>query len=262
MELTDPQSFERLTGLGFFLPDDGPAAIHLGNVTMIRCNYGLASVDIMRSRRGIVYPRKRHYHQRAPVFTLETNQFASALQALHLAGTALPDTTRPAQTGVNFTFTAVPGGAWNIGQSDIWLPSVLVGTDLKVQGYDYFIDPFNGWIWLPTNGGTIVAGDIVEVNYNCPAQRLETYNAFDTLSRSGQLTVFAEDEYGPPAREQWVMQCEFCVHAASDTDPTKFRSDVIEITVYGNPTVYKRPQPSGFAYIALADGSILDLSNP
>ena len=260
MELTDFQSFERLTGLAFFTPAGAAASIHLGNVTMMRCDYGLASVDIMRSRRGIVSTRKRHYFQRAPVFTIETNQFVTAIQALHLAGTKLADLDQDAQPSGVFTFTAVPGGAWDIGRGELWSVSVHVGADTKTPDYDYTLDAYNGWIWLPTGGGTIVAGDIVGVVYSSPNQRLEQYSAFDTLSQAGQLVVFAEDEFGPAAREKWVMSAELCVHAMSDTAPDKFRTGVLEATIYGTPTVYKRPQPMGFAEIVLDDGSILDLS--
>jgi hypothetical protein len=259
MELKDLTAFERLTGLAFFTPTAAAAGIHLGNIEMMRCDYALQSFDILRSRRGVVYPRKRHFYGRAPVFTLTLNQFPSSTQFLHLAATRQADTSRNAAANQTFIFTAILGGAFDIGQETVWVSSVKVGTTTMIDGIDYFLDQFNGWIWLPETGGRIAAGENVVVTYSYSSQDLETYTATDNPSTEGLLTVFAEDEYGPPAREKWEMRVELSVAGMPDTDPAKFRSATLEALVYGVPTVYKRPNPYTYSELLTGAGGIIDL---
>jgi hypothetical protein len=259
MELVDQASVERLTGLAFFTPSGAASAIHLGNIEMLRLDYGLKSFDIMRSRRGVVYPRKRHFYQRSPVFTIQGNQFHSGRMAAQLAGTRQANTTRPYTSNAVYTFNAIPGGAFNIGQHGIWIQSIKVGLYDKVEDYDYFLDAQNGWIWLPEKGGTIETGQLVTVTYTFPSQDLETYTAFDNLSQDGQLIVYAEDHLGPPARERWVMDVTMSIKSMPDADPAKFRSWTAEALILGNPTVYKRPQQEAWSEI-FTDSGVLDLS--
>ncbi len=260
MELRDPQSFERLTGAAFFTPAGAGSAIHLGNVEMLRLDYGLKSFDILRSRRGVVSTRKRVFYGRAPMFSIQLNQFTTATQFLHLAGTRQADLVQVATSNAMFVFTATPGGAWSLGKSEIWLRSVKAAGQVKVEGYDYYLDAYNGWLWLPSQGGTIETGQAVTVAYDYPALTLESYSAVDQLSFDGQLVVYAEDTFGPPARERWEMQVTLSAKGLPDTDPGKFRSATLEAMIYGNPQVYKRGQAKAFDEITTADGTVLDLS--
>ena len=265
MELIDPPSVERLSGLAFFLPSDAVsgAAIHLGGIEMMKLDYGLKVLDIPTARRGIVYPKKRVIYGRSAEWQIQGNQFSTPQIALQLAGTRLADAVQPATTGATYTFTAVPGGAYYLGASSILLQNVKVGTsDPKVQDYDFFLDDFNGWIWLPVNGGTIVAGDVVVVTFDYPGLAFEQYTGLDTLSSDGVLTVFAEDHFGPPAREKWVMNVTLSFDGIADMDPMAMRSHTLKALVYGEPQVFKRAQPYAFGEIALDSGSILDLSTP
>jgi hypothetical protein len=251
---------ERLTGAAYFTPAGGGPTINLGAIEMMRLDYGLKSIDIMRSRRGMVYPRKRHFHQRSPVFEIKGTQFATSRMALQLAGTRLANTMQDADGFILYVFTAMPGAAYSIGSSVIFIESVMVGSDTKVLDYDFYIDTFNGWIWLPENGGTIVAGDVVEVRYSRVSQEFEVYTAIDTPSRDGVLTVYAEDHLGPPAREKWVMDVTISVKGMPDTDPAKFRTWSMEALILGNPTVYKRPQQQAWAELITDTGAVIDLS--
>lgn len=260
MELSDIASFERLTGLAFFTPAGATSALHLANIEMLRSDYGLKSFDILRSRRGQVYPRKRVVFGKLQTFSLQINQFTSATQFIHLAGTRLTDLVQAATSAQIYVFTAAPGGAWSLGHSEIFLRHVMVGAEAKILDYDFSLDDHNGWIWLPSNGGTITAGQVVSVTYDFPELAFEAYNALDTLSLDGQLVVYAEDEFGPPAREKWVMDVTLSCKGMPDTDPGKFRSATLEAIVYGKPQVFKRPQPRGFAEIVTDSGAVLDLS--
>lgn len=259
MELIDSASMERLTGAAYFAPAGGPT-INLGNIEMLRLDYGLKSVDIMRSRRGVVYPRKRHFYSTSAVFSIQGNQFATSRMAQQFAGTRQPNVSQNYAANQVFTFTAYPGAAYSLGKSIVTINSVMAGSDTKLLDYDYFADTYNGWIWLPEAGGTIVAGDIVQVNFGYIAQEFETYTALDTLSRDGVLTVYAEDHMGPPARERWVMNVTLSVQGMPDTDPAKFRSWKMEALILGLPTVYKRPQQQAWTELVTEGGIIIDLS--
>lgn len=260
MELTDLASFERLTGRAFFTPAGATSALHLANIEMLRSDYGLKSFDVLRSRRGQVYPRKRVVFGKLQTFSLQINQFTSATQFIHLAGTRQADLVQVATSAQIFVFTAAPGGWWSLGHSEIFLRSVMAGGGSpKIRDYDFFLDDQNGWIGLPSQGGTITPGQVVNVTYDFPELALEAYNALDSLSRDGQLVVYCEDEFGPPAREKWVMDVTLICKGMPDTDPSKFRSSTLEALVY-EARVFKRPQPRAYGEIITGTGSVLDLS--
>lgn len=262
MELRDPQSHERLTGRAFFAPSSGPA-IHLGNIQLVQLNYGLKVLDIPTARRGVVYPRRRLAYGRAPEFQIRGTQFSTPQIPL-LLGAAGNISIGPAQvatTGALFLFNATPGGAYHVGQSQINIQSLKVGSEVLTENFDYFTDPDNGWLWLPVDGGSIDPGALVQTTYDYPTLYLDTYNAWDTLSRDGILTIHAEDEFGPPAKETWVMNVTITCEAMADFgDPSKFRNHTLKALVYGNAQVFKRRQAQAFDELTTESGTVIDLS--
>ena len=270
MELFDRPSFERLSGLAFFTPAGESSAIPLGNIELLKLDFGLKTRDYLLSLRGDLQLRKRKVLGRVPVYSIQGNQFPTETIPLLILGERANDYSQAASSSQIFTFTATPGRGVRLPQVAVSITSVAVGTDIKVLGYDYFVDDpaldpqdplsHNGWIILPGRGGTIVAGDTVQVNYSVFPLTLEEYTAFSLTSRDGTLEVQCEDEYGPPARETWIMSVTLYCKSAPDTHTDKFRSYNLEAAVYGKPTVRKRPNPYAYQEIITDSGAVLDLS--
>lgn len=269
MELSDRPSFERLTGLAFFTPEGETGAIPFGNIELFKHDYGIKTKDFWRSIRGNLFLSKRKVHGRAPIYSIQGNQFASPTIPLLLLGEQQSDYAQTATGSHYFTFTAVMGRAVELPQVAATIYQVGVSGADKTLGYDFFVDDpaleqsllsHTGWVILPANGGTIVAGDVVSVYYSAPALSLEEYLAFSRLSRDGTLVVLAEDEFGPPAREKWILDVTLYCKAAAETHPDRYRSYTMEAAVYGNPIVRRRREPYAFAELLVDEGTVLDLS--
>jgi hypothetical protein len=270
MELTDGPSFERLTGLALFTPDGDSAAISWGNIELVRFDAGLKSRDFFAAIRGKTVLRKRKVMGTTPIYSIDGSQWSSPMIPDLLLGSQVGDYEQDAGSGFSFVFTATPGRGVELPHVAALISSVMVQGDSKVLGYDFFVDDptieqslqsFNGWVFLPLDSGTIVAGDVVTVHYSAPALALEQYSAFSTLSRDGMLIVFVEDEYGPPALWKWIMDVTVYCKAVSDTQVSAYRTFTMEAAVYGNPIVRRRRQPYGFSEELLAgDTTVIDLS--
>ena len=240
MEFNDPQSFERLTGLAYFTPAGQAGAIPLGNIQMVKSDYGLKTVDDLKSIRGVLQLRRRVTYGAVPIFSIDGNQFATPTIPLLLLGTRLADLAQASATASTFTFTSAAGQAFWVGAYNISNVSVASGGMPMAQGTDYFIDLFNGMVLVPVLGSGIPDGAAAVVTFDQAAFTLEQYLAFTTLSRTGSLVVFAEDEFGPPAKEIWTMQVSLTCKKGADMDPSKFRMFTLEAALLGTPLVQKR----------------------
>jgi hypothetical protein len=270
MELFHRPSFERLTGLAFFTPSGGSGAIPWGNIQMMKLDHGLKMRDYTISVRGVLQLRKRKVYGRVPIYSIQGDQFSSQATPILLGGErAAVDHSQLATGSTTFSFTAAMGRGFRLPHVGATIASVKVGSDLKTLGYDYFVDdpaidqtPFShtGYIILPQSAGTIVAGNLVSAIYSAPAFTLEEYVAFSNLQTDGALVVLCEDEFGPPALWEWIMDVTVYCKASPDVQEDKFRVHNIEAAVYGEPIVRRRSSPYPLAEIALGDHSILDLS--
>jgi hypothetical protein len=261
MEYNDIASFQRLTGLGFFTPDGQAGAISLGNVTMLKIDYGLKSVDSKASVRGRISLRQRVYTESLPVYSIDGNQFATPLIPLLLLGDQLGDYIQTAKSAQTFTFTAAAGLAFFIGAYNLTSVVVKVGSTVKTQGIDYFLDDPNvdqssavslqGVVILPVDSEGINDGDVVTVTFDQQLLSLEQYEAFTQLSRQGTLVVFAEDEDGGPGREIWTMSVQLSCKKGADIDPTQFRKFTLEAALLAKANVMRNP---GIGIIPLGVG--------
>jgi hypothetical protein len=251
MELTSLRSFERLTGAAFFNDDDDTTGdIPLGNIQMLKADFNPKTVEIPRASRGVTTLARRDTHQVSPVYSIDGDQFHTPIIPLLLMGTRLADLSQSSATGSTFTFTAKAGKAYRIGKFNITITTVQVSSVSKTLGTDFFVDDpnltqslvsFNGVIILPVTAAGIADGATVTVTYNAAAVTMEQYSAFTKLNRTGTLVVFAEDEFGPPAKEIWTMKVSLTVKAGADITPDKFRKFTLEASIFGSPTVQKRP---------------------
>lgn len=257
MEYNDLSSFERLTGLAFFTPAGQAGAINLGNIEMVKADYGTKSVDKMISVRGKLLLGRRDTYQAVPVFSIDGNQFASPVIPLLLMGDSLGDSAQVAGSGFTFSFTAETGLSFLIGTFGLTNVVVQVSSSTKTLGVDYFLDALNGIVSIPVTAAGISAGNTVVVTFDQPALALENYSAFTHLNRTGTLVVYAEDEAGPPAKEIWTMTVSLACKKGADFDPTKFRKFTLDAALLGNPTVQKR---GGFEDLSTDDDVILDWS--
>lgn len=270
MELFHRPSFERLTGLAFFTPSGGSGAIPWGNIEMMKLDHGLKTRDYMVAARGILALRKRKVYGRAPVYSIQGNQFSSQTIPLFLGGArSSSDYSQAATSSSTFTFTAVMGRGFRLPHVGATIASVKVGGIEKVLGYDFFVDDpamdqtlfsHTGYIILPASAGTIVAGNTVSVIYSAPAFSREEYSAFSSLQTDGSLVILCEDEHGPPILWEWIMDVSVYCKASPDVQHDKFRSHHIEAAIYGEPTVRRRSAPYPMAELVTDTDSILDLS--
>lgn len=269
MEFFDEASFERLTGQAFFTPTGEAGAIQIGNIEMMKIDFGLKSKEAFASVRGELFLRRHKVFGRAPIYSIQVNQFASPTVPLQLLGERLGDLIQVVTNSYTFTFTAVLGRGFELPHLAATINWVRVAGEDKMPGHDYFVDDpaieqgplcYNGWILLPVSQGTIVAGNVVSVNYSAPALSLEQYRALATLSRDGVLVVLKEDHFGPPAREKWIMDVTLYSEAGPETHPDKFRSQTLKAAVYGKPLVRKRPTPRAYGELLIDDSTVLDLS--
>lgn len=255
MEYNDVSSFERLTGLAFFTPADDPnGAISLGNIEMLKVEYGVKSIDAKTSVRGRVQLRQRTYTEALPVYSIDGNQFASPTIPLLLLGQQIADYLQTAATGSTFTFTAASGRCFFVGAYNITNVVVKVGTTTMTLGTDYFLDDPNlpqinsslqGVVILPVEPQGINDGLVVTVNYNRPDLAMDQYQAFTNLFRQGTLVVFAEaSNSASPGQEIWTMSVQLSCKKGADIDPSKFRTFTLEAAIFGNPRVLKPSESS------------------
>lgn len=240
MEYNNPQTFQRLTGRAIFTPDGQAGGIDLGNIEMVRSDYGTKTIESMTSVRGVVSRRRRDTHSSAPIFSIDGNQLVAPNLPLLLLGDQLDDFAQIAGTGSTFTFTAVAGLTFVIGAYGMMNVVVKVGAVTKVIDQDYYLDNFNGTIGIPISPIGIVPGNTVVVTFDQPGLALDQYTAFTHLDRTGTLIVFCEDDQGPPAAEIWTMSVSLSCKKGPDTDPSKFRRFTLEAAVIGFPNVKHR----------------------
>jgi endonuclease YncB( thermonuclease family) len=251
MELTSLKSFERLTGFALFNDDaDSTGDIPLGNITALANDYSPKTVEIPRASRGVLTIARRDTFQVTPVYTIDGNQFHTPVIPLLLMGDRTTDLSQTSATGATYTFTAKAGRAYKLPHYNVTAIAVTVSAAAKTLGTDFFVDDpnipqsttsFNGVIILPVTAAGIADGATVTVTYNKPVLTMEVYNAFTKLNRVGTLTIFLEDEYGPPAKEIWSCRCSLTVKKGADAKPGDFRGWQLEASLFGNPTVSKRP---------------------
>jgi hypothetical protein len=260
MDFNDLQSFERLTGLAFFTPAGAAGAIPLGNITMLKVDYGTKAYEPLKSLRGVLQRRRRDTYGHLAIYSIDGNQFATPMIPLLLLGTKTDDFAQSAATAQTFTFTAAAGLAFFAGAYSLANVVVKVSGVTKTIGTDYFLDDPNvpqigasmqGCVIIPVDTQGIQEGDVVTVTFDQAALVMDQYLAFTQLSQTGLLQVFAEDEAGGPGREVWIMTVQLTCKKGADIDPTKFRSFTLEAAIIGNPAVMK---PGGTSLLSIGVG--------
>lgn len=250
MEFTNLQSFERLTGLGFFMENGQTSYVPFGNVTMVKLQTSPATADVLFHKRGSSTLARQDVHSVKPIFSITVDQIAGNVIPLLLMGIRAADDMQPIATAATFTFTAAKGQAFDIGDRGVTITSVKVAAAPKILGVDYFVDDpnipqsmisLNGIIILPTTAAGITDGATVDVLHDSAALTREQYRAFNKLNRSGQFRLFLEDETGLDAREIWDFGCQLSVKSVGDFDPAKFREVVMDCAIFGYPVITTRP---------------------
>lgn len=237
MQHTNPATYERLTGQFWLTLVGDVCAINLGNIEMVKTDYGMKEVEVYASARGISNLARRDFYQSKLHYTIDMNQFHTPVIPLLILGDQLADRVIGAATGSTFSFTAVLGrGIW-IGVYGITtLTSVKVSTVTKTRDVDFFFDEFTGMIEIPVVAAGIAAGDTVVVTFSSPALTMEEYQGMTKFNRLAALVGHLEDEYGPPSK--WIMKASVSVSAkggADAADPNKFRKSQLDVAVLGKP---------------------------
>jgi hypothetical protein len=249
MELTNPASLKRLTGLAFFQQVGLASSVPFGNILAIKQDIAPKNVSAMLNKRGNSKLFRRDNYSVEPVYSIQTNQFSSSCIPLLLMGTRLADVVQASGTAQTFVFTAAKGQAFILPDKNVTISTVAVGATNKTLGVDFFVDDpniiqtlvsLNGVIILPETAAGIADGATVTVTYDRPAVTREQYAAFTVLNRTGEIAIYLEDETGMDANMIWTAQIQLTTKDPGSFDVSKFTEATFEAAVFGSPIITAR----------------------
>jgi hypothetical protein len=228
MDYDEAYAKERLSGRGYFLATGDTSEIDLGNIEMLKIDFGIKRKQHFRSRRGVqVLDRDDAYASEAK-WTLTIDEFTTPTLPFAWAGTPNADFNQTIGTGATFMFTSKKGKVFKIGKYGLHNASLTTPVS-KVEGVDYVIDRAGGRIYIPL-GSSIADATACTVTYSAPALVYDSVNALTVLNRPGTLEIHGEDDSGsgqaasvdavPPVRYAFVFPCILSADSSGD-----FKSD-------------------------------------
>jgi len=162
------KSTDRITGKAVFFPDGQVGGYDLGSIKMHKIELSPERESSTFAIDGANVQSTETIVSIKPIWSIEGNQFHTAIQALLWLGTRNADVTQSAATAATFVFTAQLGQTFDIGKRNITITSVEVAASGKVADVDYFPEANKGLIRIPNVAAGIAAGASVTVTYNCP----------------------------------------------------------------------------------------------
>jgi hypothetical protein len=249
MDYTAPYAKRRLTGRGYFTLTGDTSAVDLGNIQMIKTDYGIKRKEHFSARRGILTLDRQDAYGSQLVWTITLDEFVGPTLIFAWGGTANADFTQSTGTAATKTFTtaSLKGRTFDIGKYGIFNAS-LTTPGSKVEGYaaDYVIDRGAGKLYIPLSS-TIADGATLVVTYDAPTLVYSSLQAMQVLNRPGSLELHAEDDSGkglgtgtdaiPPSREIYTVPCILSVDDMGDFKPDDFRTWQVKCTATAAMTV-------------------------
>jgi hypothetical protein len=240
MDIGAAAAIERLTGRAYFTAAGATSAIDLGNIQMHKLDYGVKRKEHYKNKRGGMVMDRDDAYGTMPKFTIEGDEFTSAVMPLLFAGTANADATQALATAATVVVTSKKGYTFDLGAYGLTNASVTTPTT-KVEGptADYVIDRANGKIYFPSTS-SIADATSVTVTFDKPAATFDSVNAFDTLNRLGTLQVIEEDSFSLIPKTIYNFACSLSVDSAGDTKPEDYKKFSLIATITSTFTVLKR----------------------
>lgn len=233
-------SFQRLSGKAVFFPTGSAAGIHMGSITMIKQALNEKTNDTKYAIDGDNITVKRQLTEVTPIWTIEGNQFHSAMKPLLLLGTKNSDVVQSSATAATLTITAALGRTFDIGARNITNVVVTVSAATKVDGTDFFLEAKDGLIRFPETAAGIANGASVLITFDKPALTRESYTAFNKLNNTGNLVLFEKDDVDPVAVNEWTFNGTLYTKSMGDTDVTKDKAWSMDFSVNGQPNMLSR----------------------
>lgn len=240
--LTTPNlaSFDRLTGKAIFFATGSAGGVDLGDILMEKFDYNPKRETVDAHIDGNVIQILEETIATNPVFTIDGQQFHSAIMPLILMGTRNADVTQASGTASTAAITAKLGQTFDIGARNITNVIVTVSAATKVADVDYFLEANKGLIRFPGTAAGIADGASVTVTFDKPAITRDSYTAFNNQNLQGILKLFEMDNRSPIPKYEYSINGTFTVDKGGDTDPAKHKQWSIRFALNGQPTVLRR----------------------
>jgi hypothetical protein len=240
--LPNLQSLDRLTGQAVFFPAGTVGGgVDLGDIAMHAISYGA-------QREKVRFPVSRSVLIEidetvclAPVYSIEGQQFHSAIIPYLLLAKRNANATQLAATNVNVTLVAQPEQTFDLGARFIRNVTALVGSALLSPNADYFVETETGLIRFPVTGG-IMGGESVTVRFDQPLIVRRSYTAFDQLEFPGRLLIFEMEASRPVPKVEWSMPGNLTCDAPGEGDPVRHRKWKLRFSLTAQPIVIRRDE--------------------
>jgi hypothetical protein len=232
---------ERLSGRGYFLATGDTSEVDLGNVEMMKIDFGIKRKQHYKARHGVqVLDRDDAYGAEAK-WTVTLDEFTSPTLPFAWAGTPNTDFAQTVATAATFNFNSKKGKSFNVGKYGLNNAS-LTTPAAKVEGTDYVIDRAGGRVYIPL-GSSIADAAACVLTYDAPALTYDSVNALTVLNRPGTLEVHLEDDSAsgkgagtdavPPVRYAVVIPCILSADTSGEFKVDDYRKFTLVATING-----------------------------
>jgi len=254
MDYAQPYSKERLSGRGYFTPTGSIQGVDLGNVDMMKIEFGIKRKEHFSARRGIQTLDRFDAFGSQAVWTITCDEFVSPTLQYAWAGTPNANFSQTAATNQSIVFTAgvttgsKKGATFDLGKYGLYDASIAG----KVEGYtaDYVIDRAGGKVYIPLTSSIADAATFT-VLASWPLLTYDSVVALNVLNRNGNLEIHGEDDSGqgksltgspgvdavPPVRYLFSMACILSADDSGDFKVDDYRKITIKATATAAMTV-------------------------
>lgn len=233
-------SVDRLTGKAVFIPDGQVGGYDLGSIKLHKLDLSPERESSSFAIDGNNVQSIEEITQVKPVFTLEGNQFHTAILALVWLGTRNAAATQSSGTAATFAFTAKLGQTFDIGARNITNVVVTVSAAAKTADTDFFLEANKGLIRIPEVAAGIAADASVVVTFDKPAITRDSITALNALNRNGMLKLFEMDSKSNIPKTEISMVGILSGEGPGDTDSAKEKKWSLRFAVSGQFTVLRR----------------------
>src|ERR1044072_623122 len=124
MDYTSVYAKERLTGRDYFLATGDTSYVDLGNIQMMKFDYGIKRKPHLSARRGIVYKDRDDAYGAEPKWSITSDEWVTPLLPFLWLGTANANFAQSSGAGSTFNFTSKKGKAFDIGKYGLFTASL------------------------------------------------------------------------------------------------------------------------------------------